>query len=178
MDPRLQELIDHHEIKKLIDAYAAGCDRFDGQRMASPFHSDSWVDHGAEHCTGQAFVAHIMERADGVVAVSHLQSQAQIEINGDTAGAETYFQATIKPRRSDGVTLLNFMGGRYIDWLEKENGQWRIKKRVCIKDWSFTQLVEQDVLSDRPWIEGVHSGEDASYAALGLQHTGARLEHA
>jgi hypothetical protein len=171
MDPRLQELIDHHEIKKLIDAYAAGCDRFDAKRMASPFHTQSWVDHGDEHCTGQAFVDEIMERAKAD-AVSHIQGQAQIEVRGDTAGAETYFIATVKPTRADGVAQLNFMGGRYIDWLEKEAGQWKIKKRVCIKDWSYTQIVEQDALGERDWIIGKHSAEDCSYEALGLQHFG------
>jgi hypothetical protein len=174
MDPRLQELIDHHEIRKVIDAYATGCDRVDAERMASPFHSASWVDHGAEHCSGREFVAHTMERAAACEMVSHLQGQAQIEVTGDKAGAETYFVATVKPR-TDGAHLLNFIGGRYVDWLEKEDGQWKIKKRVCVKDWSYTHLVEQDVLSERPWVLGEQSGADASYAALGLRHAGPEL---
>ena len=46
MDERLQELWDHHAIRKLLATYCHGCDRADEVLMASTYVRDSWDDHG------------------------------------------------------------------------------------------------------------------------------------
>jgi hypothetical protein len=46
MNPVLQEVIDHHEIRKVMSVYCHGCDRGDEARMASVYLEQSWDDHG------------------------------------------------------------------------------------------------------------------------------------
>jgi len=47
LDPRLQELLDHHEIRKHLAEYCHACDRGDEALMASCYTGpDSWhPDH-------------------------------------------------------------------------------------------------------------------------------------
>ena len=173
MDARLQELLDHHEIKKLLNIYCHGCDRLDPERMASVFHSESWVDHAAEHCPGPEFVQETMAAQQAHTSmVSHLLGQSQIDVKGDQAASETYFFCTLRGSAQMGAKLLTFMGGRYIDTFAKDGGQWKIKKRICVRDWSYSQVVEQDFLAAVPFIDGTWSGEDPSYSALGIKHSG------
>jgi hypothetical protein len=173
MDASLQELLDHHEIKKLLNTYCHGCDRLDAGRMVTVFHSDSWVDHAADHCPGPEFVdASMAAQQAHTSMVSHLLGQSQIEVKGEQAGSETYFFVALRGSAQTGPKLLTFMGGRYVDTFAKDAGQWKIKKRVCVRDWSYTQAVEQDYLETVPFIDGTWSGDDPSYAALGIKHSG------
>ena len=40
MDPALQELIDYHEIRKMLMTYCHGCDRGEGPRMQNHQNDD------------------------------------------------------------------------------------------------------------------------------------------
>lgn len=173
MDARLQELLDHHEIKKLLSIYCHGCDRLDAERMASVFHSDSWVDHAADHCPGREFVeATMVAQKAHTSMVSHLLGQSQIEVKGEEAASEPYFFVALRGSGQTGAKLLTFMGGRYVDTFAKDAGRWKIKKRVCVRDWSYSQVVEQDFIEALPFIDGAWSGDDPSYAVLGIKHSG------
>jgi hypothetical protein len=176
METRLQELLDHHEIKKLLNTYCHGCDRLDAGRMASVFHSDSWVDHAADHCPGTQFVRETMVAQQAHTSmVSHLLGQSQIQVMRDEAASETYFFCALRGSAQAGPKLLTFLGGRYIDSFAKDAGQWKIKKRVCVRDWSYSQTVEQDFLAAVPFIDGTWSGDDPSYPALRIKHSGPRV---
>ena len=70
----------------------------------------------------QAFVDHL-----------HNLTTHTVDIDGDTAHAETYVIGTMRIR--DGKTL-SLMGGRYLDRLERRNGQWRIVLRRCTIEWA------------------------------------------
>jgi hypothetical protein len=176
MDAGLQELLDHHQIRKLIDIYCQGCDRLDAQRMASVFHSDSWVDHAADHCPGPEFVEATMAAQQAYTSmVSHLMGQAQIEVTGDEAASESYFLVVLRGPGEAGAKLLTFMGGRYLDAFAKEAGAWKMKKRVCVRDWSFSHTVEQDFLETQPFLDGAWSDADPLYAMLRLKHSGPQL---
>jgi hypothetical protein len=176
MDARLQELLDHHEIRKLLNVYAQGSDRLDADRMASVFHPDSWVDHAADHAPGREFVEATMAAQQMYTSmVSHLLGQASIEVKGDEAASETYFFCTLRGAGEEGAKLLTFMGGRYLDTFVRAAGVWKIKKRLCVRDWSYSQTVEQDFLETQPFVDGTLNADDPSYAFLGLKHTGPEL---
>jgi hypothetical protein len=44
-----------------------------------------------------------------------------------------------------------------------------------VRDWSYSQLVAQDFLENVPFIDGTWSGDDPSYSALGIKHSGPRI---
>ena len=127
--PRLQELIDHHDIRQLLATYCHGCDRMDEVEMASTYAADSWDDHGPRKMPGKPFsIATVGEALETTTVVSHLLGQSLIKVDGDSAGAETYFIATLMYPPRDGVETLNQLGGRYVDTLVREGGQWLIEQ--------------------------------------------------
>jgi hypothetical protein len=168
MDSRLQELWDHHEIRQLLATYCHGCDRADEAEMASVYARESWDDHGPNKTDGKQFAHLILEQARQTTkVVSHQLGQSLIRVNGEKAAAETYFIATLIAER-DGAEAMTQLGGRYVDTLIRENGAWRIKERLCVRDWSSTGMIDPGYLARSGFIEGQRGSADVSWDRLGL----------
>jgi SnoaL-like domain len=173
MQKTLQEIIDHHEIRKLLNVYSHGCDRGDTHRMASVYLEDAWDDHGTYKGFGKGFVKQVMGNLAGEKQkLVHLLGQSLIEVRGDEAGAETYFMASNGKTNEGGREVVHLLSGRYVDTLRRENGAWKIAKRICVRDWSMSLDVEKDWLENSNFVEGRMSGQDPSYEVLGLEHPG------
>ena len=177
MDPRLQDLIDHHEIRQLLCRYCQGSDRFDAERMAGVFHSASWVDHAHTHSPGPAFVEEaIPAQVAHVSLVWHQLGQSFITVAGDEATAETYLLVAYRGRGPD-ETLLTLMGGRFLDTLRRDEGLWKIAKRLQVRDWSYSHRVDQDTVAQAGFFEGSPSGDDPFYSFFCLAHSGPFAAH-
>jgi hypothetical protein len=172
MNERLKQMLDHFEIMRVLSEYCHGCDRMDELLMAGVYARDSWDDHGLNKCSGPEFAQRTMKSMLTTDSVSHLQGQSLININGDQAGSETYFLAVVAARGDDGRAVIKQMGGRYVDTFIREEGHWRIKKRVCVRDWSITLPRDADWLEGQGHVQGQRSQQDPSQAALGLKHSG------
>ena len=173
VDERLQEMLDHYEITKTLRDYCRGCDRCDEPLMGSVYAEDSWDDHGALQAPGKEFTrlmtAQIHARTE---TLSHLLGQSTVTVNGDEAGAETYFLAAMHTTKEDGTKMCGQLGGRYVDRLRREDGRWRIELRTVVRDWSLSIPVYEDWTADSALKEGQRSGEDPSFAALHTVHGG------
>jgi SnoaL-like domain len=90
VDKRLQEMLDHYEISKLLSEYCHGLDRMDESRMASVYAKESWDDHGPNKCPGPEFAQRIMKLMQMPASImgSHMLGQSLIKVDGDRAGAE------------------------------------------------------------------------------------------
>lgn len=56
MDARLQEMLDHHEIRKTLAEYCHACDRADAKLMGSVYTGDdSFDDHGKVRAPGPEY---------------------------------------------------------------------------------------------------------------------------
>lgn len=174
MDPRLQEMLDHFEITKLLNEYCHGLDRMDQDRMAGIYAKDSFDNHGLFQCSGPEFAERVLRhmKSGASSGDSHLLGQTLIKVDGDTAGADTYFFAVSRKAESDGSEALLQMGGRYVDRLVREEGRWKVKDRTCVRDWSVSIPVHQDWMKGMPFAQGQRSNQDPSYAVLGLEHSG------
>jgi hypothetical protein len=165
----LQEMVDHHEIRKMLSVYAHGCDRADESRMASIYAEDSWDDHGLYKGPGRPYAEKVVtSMLTNNRKTTHLLGQSQIKVDGDRAGAETYFLAGICTQDESGQDLITLMSGRYIDTLVRVKGEWKVDKRTCVRDWSISLDLEKDTLSQKNFVQGLLSGADPSYAILGL----------
>lgn len=176
MDARLQEMLDHHEIRKTLSQYCHGCDRCDAPTMGGVYMQDSWDDHGIRQAPGAEFTqAMIDEVLETTESLYHLLGQSTIRVDGDEAGAETYFLAAMVSIREDGVTMCNQLGGRFVDALRRDGERWRIERRVVVRDWGVSLPVEQDWTADAGLKPGQRSAADPAFAVLRRAHGGFTL---
>jgi len=165
---KFQELWDHHQIRQMLATYCHGCDRGDTTEMASTYCEDSWDDHGPNKCDGKQFAKLILEEARRTTrVVSHHLGQSLIRVRSEKAAAETYFVATLIVDTTEGERMTQ-LGGRYVDTLAREGGDWKIKERMCVRDWSSTGLIDPGYLKTAGFIEGMRGPTDISWECLGL----------
>jgi SnoaL-like protein len=105
----------------------------DRDLMFSVFHPDA-RDCSGRHSTGSPaeFVEAYIGRQGTVESCMHYITNISLEIDGDVAHGETYFFAVYRRRDSSQVEQT---GGRYIDQLERRNGEWKISLRVVVHEW-------------------------------------------
>jgi len=176
MQEKVQMLIDHFDIREVIEAYVDGCDRCDKAAVRDVYHPDSWDNHGPLDMCGPDFAdACVQSLIDNWSTCNHLLGQSRIRVSGDEAGVQTYFHASLT-READGVTMLDQMVGRYIDKFERRDGQWRIKDRRCIAEWSYSAPTGEDFMRGDLFLHGARDPSDIANEVLGLKPGNMRIQ--
>lgn len=130
---RLEQLLDRQDIFDCLVRFSRGMDRFDRKLFLSAFHTDAVIAAGE-------FVGdpvHLYDWASnlheqGQSATHHNLLNHSCDIDGDTAHAETYYLFVGRNRDES-----NWMaGGRYIDRLQRRDGEWKIALRTNAIEWS------------------------------------------
>jgi SnoaL-like domain len=141
-DARLQTLIDRQDIADCLTRFSRGMDRFDRDIYLSAFHNDAVIAAGpfvgsAADCWDWAKPMH----EAGQVLTHHSLLNNTVEIDGDTAHSETYYQFVARnhPWEEGGGETVMLAGGRYIDRIERRGGEWKIALRTNIIEWSCLQ---------------------------------------
>ena len=135
MDPQLQELLDKKACEEVLMRYGRTQDWLDEPGQASCFWPDADVDFGFFKGNGEDWVKTVMPHEAEAIRRWHMSTSVMIQIDGTTAKAECYGIAA-GTAEVDGRLIDTVYGGRYLDELEKRNGEWRISKRTYILDWS------------------------------------------
>ena len=133
----IETLLAKQEIYELACMYSRGLDRLDPDALRSVFFEDAVCDYGFYHGPPGAFIEFAMQALGGHAANQHLVGNALIEVEGDEAVGEIYFQAYHKVMGESGFEDL-IIAGRYIDRYEKRGGVWKIAYRSERNDWSRT----------------------------------------
>lgn len=178
---QLQELLDRQAIHELIALYCRGLDRVDEATLRSIYHDDAIEDRGAGIFIGSAqeWVTWTMSVLPVFTMTQHCILNCLIDLEGDVAHGETYFQAyhrfgaaeqqdEVMNGHADGNDALRFanvpetdltwpegetemiLAGRYLDRFERRNGVWKIAYRKMICDWCRTQPVADDWFQTNP----------------------------
>jgi hypothetical protein len=133
---QVRYLSDRQAILDCINRYCFGVDRHDKAMMMSAFHPDGLDEHGPYVGDPAGFAEWANTFHSEFVAHTHNITSHACEIEGDTAHAQTYCLYGLRRRDSagEGATVL-FGCARYIDRLERRDGQWRIKLRKVLIEW-------------------------------------------
>ena len=137
---------DRAEIYDVLVRYCRGVDRRDPEMIRSTYHADAWDDHGTYQGDLDGFIAFVEAEVYARFRTTmHKLGQALIEIDGDTARAETY-AVCHHVSAEDGLdTTDSVMGIRYLDRFERRGGEWRIARRQLLWEWLRPDaLVELD----------------------------------
>lgn len=161
---RLEKLADRQDIVDCLTRFCRGMDRFDREVFLSAFHPDATIAAGV-------FVGGPVELYDwaqpmheqGQIATQHDMLNISVDIQGDTAHTEAYY--IFAGRNRDDSNWI--AGGRYIDRLERRNGEWRIALRTNAIEWSGMLPTMPIPFADVPDIFGngapSRSKDDPSY---------------
>jgi hypothetical protein len=161
MRAQLQELTDREAIRDCVLRYARGLDRHDLEIYKSAYHPDGIDEHGPYLGYRDEFCQWGLDLLASEWDIhSHFQTNIRIEIDGDTAHSETY--CLFCQRRRDGEKHLEFGGARYIDRLERRDGEWRIVARELVNEWLGQMRRGVFAGADR-YTSGRWDREDPSY---------------
>ena len=130
---RMDRLLDRQDILECLTRFSRGMDRFDRELFLSAFHSDAIIAAGPfvggpEKLFDWASQLH----QQGQSSTLHYMLNHSCEIDGDIAHTETYYLFTGRNRDDTNWTA----GGRYIDRVERRDGEWRIAFRTNAIEWS------------------------------------------
>ena len=168
VDKVLLELADREAIRDVIMRYARSVDRVDADLMRSTYWEDAIDDHASFKGTAQDFVDYVIPRLKSNDQTAHLIGNILIEMKGDAAAVETYFQAYHRHRDVSGTPKDMVIGGRYIDRMEKRSGEWRIAYREVVWDWYRAYADSGDWGNPpRGHYETHHYPDDPSYKVFG-----------
>ena len=160
----LKALIEREKIRHCIINLARGEDRRNGDLIRASYWSDSTTDYGVFKGSFDEYFAWVIPGSPAIPNTQHILGQTFIDLQSDVAFTEThvtsYHRVDMGADERDTV-----IGGRYLDRLEKRNGEWRIAQRTMLYDWFQDWGVSID------WSQGVmgmpFSAEHFSGRAVG-----------
>jgi hypothetical protein len=130
----LRALLDRDKIRECLVSLARGEDRRDGPMITSAYWPDSITDYGVFAGNFDEYLAWVVPGSPAIPATQHVLGQSFIRLESDTARVETqvisYHRVNMGTEERD-----TCIGGRYLDRLEKRNGEWRIANRTMLYDW-------------------------------------------
>ncbi|MGF7236372.1 MAG: nuclear transport factor 2 family protein [Frankia sp.] len=161
---RLELLLERQDIHDCLTRFSRGMDRFDRELFLSAFHPDAEIAAGPFVGNPAAlydWAAPMHEQ--GQYATHHNLLNLTVDIDGDVAHTELYY-LFVGRNRDDSNWIA---GGRYIDRLEKRNGEWKIALRTNAIEWSGLVPTMDIPFADVPgiYLNGApsRSKEDPSY---------------
>lgn len=157
---RLLRIADEREIERVLGLYCRAIDRLDLELLKSIYHADGVDDHGAFALPAHQFADTIIATLREVCDYSmHSITHTVIDVRGAQARSEAYYfgvhtiaggtaasrffgtqyaEAQRRAGRLDGAHEY-ICGGRYLDALEKRDGQWKILRRRITNEWGICQ---------------------------------------
>lgn len=160
---RLKELLDRQDIYDLLCRYCRGLDRLDKALLRSVYHDDATDHRGFFTGGADAFCDFAIDTLSGHKANQHMLGNALIEVEGDAAFGEIYFQAHHRIVEN-GLEKDLFIAGRYVDRYEKRQGVWKIAHRSELNDWRQTLPATDDWIRTTPSaLRGGRMPDDFTY---------------
>jgi hypothetical protein len=157
----MDELSSIAEIRNVQERYCRGIDRADPDILRTVYWEDGQDDHGVFRGGREDYVAWVMPVVrERFAALQHVLGQTYTELDGDFAFTETYFvQHSLTP---DGIAYAS--PGRYIDRLERRDGEWRVLERKTMMSF-FYSPAPADTVKQAPagFAVGSMDREDPSY---------------
>lgn len=161
MAKTLDDLLAESEIRDVHLRYCRANDRRDEDLMRSCFHPGAVVELH-EPLDVEAFIGMGRQVLSQFTGTWHNTGNQLVEVSGDAAWAEHYTTSSHRSAADDNGPERDFIVfGRYVDRMEKRDGEWKIAKRKMIVDY-----VRMDPVPAGPPMggEGARDRTDPSYA--------------
>lgn len=138
----LREVHARQAITDVIYRYGRALDRMDRELALSCWHEGGTDDH-APLFVGAArdFIAWLWPVHAAMEVTRHVITNIQIALDGEGAGAESYWTVTLRLMGDDGIRYDVVGQGRYVDDFSWIDGRWAITHRRSIHEWDRVEKV-------------------------------------
>ncbi|MFT4520557.1 MAG: hypothetical protein ACI9JM_002960 [Halioglobus sp.] len=164
--PTPQELADRSAIEDILYLHSRGLDRLDSAAIAQSYWDDAEVDYGSYKGPAQMFSELVVGALEQTYELTrHSLSNTLIEFSDNSALSESCVHAGhLLPGGEEELLFY----GRYLDKLEKRDGQWKILHRTVVMDWSKRLQVVDERSSEafNDMNKGGHIDADPLYPFL------------
>ena len=160
---RLEAAADKIEIIDLSSNYMRGLDRLDGEVEMSVFWEDAYLDYGIYEGGPAGFVDYCQQALKTHAANHHFIGQVNIELQGEEAYGEVYYQAYHRVKNEAGEDRDLFISGRYVDRYERRDGTWKIAYRSELVDWVREEAAADSWFTGSAMIIGARKPDDPLY---------------
>ncbi len=164
LQKNVRYLLDRTEILDCVARHARGCDRHDVDLIGSAYHPDGVDEHGHSVNAGPEYAQWAnATHAETSRVHTHNITTHTCDIDDDTAHAESYVLVILIG--VDGKSA-QFITGRYIDRLERRDGQWRIAVRRSTVEGMFlsdARVLQSSFFTDKGYLVGTRDRSDLSY---------------
>ena len=157
--------------KQIVDcllSYTRGIDRLDPDAILAAFHPGALLEGYQVDALVpiEDFALPVVERLrKRYSSTQHRLSNTKIDFNDDGAIAESYILAYhVQPADEDNPERLWTFSGRYIDYFEDRDGQWRIAKRFLRADWTRIETIDEKM--PNKFISGSRDKDDPIYGQI------------
>ncbi len=133
-DELIAELADKQAIYEVVLRYCRGIDRLDMELVRSCYHPEGVDNHTGFSGRRDDYIAWVEPLLKRLHGTQHVMANHLIELDGDRARSETYGTAYhLAPADGEGPASFT-TGFRYVDTMERRDGQWRILERFAVRE--------------------------------------------
>ena len=154
---------DRLAIMDLAARYMRALDRLDQTLLEAQFWDDARLCYGIFEGGPREFCAFCMEALAEHDRNHHMLGQHLVEIDGDEAYGEVYYQAYHRLTDEHGAKRDLVIAGRYVDRCERRGGVWKFAFRSEIVDWARDDPASDAILTTTPFILGRRKPIDPLY---------------
>lgn len=164
LEAKVQELTDRQAIFDCIKRNSRGNDRFDVELITSSYHPDGIHELGPKQISGLEYGEHANHAHRALFDANlHNVTMHTCEIDGDVAHTESYSLGIFLDAGGEKGRIL---AGRYIDRLERRDGEWRIALRRATVEIALegkATLPNGSMLAGSGYLRGNRDRSDPSY---------------
>jgi hypothetical protein len=141
MPKTLDDLLAEAQIKDVHLRFCRANDRRDEELMRSCFHADAVIELH-ETLNVDAFLALGRAVLSHFTVTWHNTGNQLVEVDGNTAWAEHYTISSHRIAADEKGPERDFVAyGRYVDRMERRDGEWRFARRTMLLDFTRTDAV-------------------------------------
>jgi hypothetical protein len=144
----INSLLAREAIRDCLARVGRGEDRRDAEVIRGCFWPDASTDFGIFVGTFAEYLNWVVPGSPAILVTLHTLGQSLIDLQGDAAAVETHITSYHRVNMGSEERDLT-IGGRYLDRMEKRNGEWRIARRTMMYDWL------RDFGTSVDWSQGV-----------------------
>jgi len=160
------EIADRIAITDILHLHSRGLDRLDHDALEHAYWSDANVNYGFFKGPAREFAPLVLGALEHSYELTrHSLSNIAILIEGDNARSEAWVHAAHLSPGADEEILFY---GRYLDELQRRDGQWKILHRHVVVEWIKRHPVIDERNSDAfsALTNGTRGSEDPLYQHL------------